>query len=158
MAFTSDFKKDMYLLYEGVIHYVIDRMYKTQGRQGGLMILKLKNMKTGNLITVTLKAGFKLEEMELFSYYIVNFLTSRKEFKEPSEDEISIRLASTGTKSCWDYLEERVSPLIFTIPNTESLFAEFFQITEWSLRLLILVVFQSVRVQFRSISQTLRRN
>lgn len=65
MALTSDFVKDMYVIYEGVIHHILDRQYKTQGRQGGLMILRMRNMVTGNVITHTLKAGMKLEEVEM---------------------------------------------------------------------------------------------
>lgn len=67
MALTNNFVKDMYVLYEGVVHYVMDRMYKTQGRQGGLIILKMRNMNTGNLITITMKAGMKLEEVEVIT-------------------------------------------------------------------------------------------
>ncbi len=66
MAETSQFVKGMYLMLDdGVIYHVIDRRLKTQGRQGGLIILKLRNMKTGNLITETVKAGTKLDEVNL---------------------------------------------------------------------------------------------
>lgn len=66
MAETSHFVKGMYvMLSDGFIYYVIDRQLKTQGRQGGLIILKLKNLKTGNILVETLKAGTKLEEVDL---------------------------------------------------------------------------------------------
>jgi elongation factor P len=64
MAFTDQPKKDMYILYEEKEYYIMDRMYKTQGRQGGLFILKLKSLETGNNLTVTLKSGAKVEEIE----------------------------------------------------------------------------------------------
>jgi elongation factor P len=65
MAMTDAFVKDMYVIYDGVLHHILDRFYKTQGRQGGLMILKMRNMNTGNLNTVTLKSGNKLEAVNV---------------------------------------------------------------------------------------------
>lgn len=65
MALTNTYVKDMYLLYEGTLHYVLDRQYKTQGRQGGLIILKMRNMQTGNIKEITIKSGMKLEEVEV---------------------------------------------------------------------------------------------
>jgi len=65
MALTNTFVKDMYLLYEGTLHYVLDRQYKTQGRQGGLIILKMRNMQTGNIKEITIKSGMKLEEVDV---------------------------------------------------------------------------------------------
>jgi elongation factor P len=65
MAMTDTFVKDMYVLYEEVLHHVLDRFYKTQGRQGGLIILKMRNMNTGNLNTITMKAGTKLEAVNV---------------------------------------------------------------------------------------------
>lgn len=64
MAFTDQPRKDMYVMMEGKAFYILDRMYKTQGRQGGLLILKLKNLETGNNSTVTLKAGAKVDVFE----------------------------------------------------------------------------------------------
>lgn len=65
MALTNQFVKDMYLMYEGQIHIILERQYKTQGRQGGLMILKMRNLNSGNIITHTLKSGMKLEQIEV---------------------------------------------------------------------------------------------
>lgn len=65
MALTNQFERDMYLMIEGKIHHVLDRQYKTQGRQGGLMILKMRNLDSGNIITQTLKSGMKLEQIEV---------------------------------------------------------------------------------------------
>lgn len=64
MPFTDQPRKDLYARIDGKIFYILDRSYKTQGRQGGLLILKLKNMETGNNSTVTFKAGMKVEIVE----------------------------------------------------------------------------------------------
>ena len=45
MSITDEFRKDMYVMFEGKLHFVEDRLYKTQGRQGGLIILKMKNLR-----------------------------------------------------------------------------------------------------------------
>ncbi len=65
MAQTSHFVRGMYVMLTDGIYSVEDRSLKTQGRQGGLIILKLRNIKTGNILTETLKAGAKLEEVLL---------------------------------------------------------------------------------------------
>lgn len=65
MALTNQFVKDMYLMIDGQIHHILDRQYKTQGRQGGLMILKMRNLSNGNIVTQTHKSGFKIEQIEV---------------------------------------------------------------------------------------------
>ena len=65
MTQTSHFVRGMYVMLTDGIYSVEDRSLKTQGRQGGLIILKLRNIKTGNILTETLKAGAKLEEVLL---------------------------------------------------------------------------------------------
>ena len=64
MAFTDQFSKGMYLLVDDQVHQVVDRNYKTQGRQGGLVRLKLHNLESGSIIDKTVKAGNKLEQVE----------------------------------------------------------------------------------------------
>jgi elongation factor P len=64
MPLTDQPRKDTYALMDGKVFYILDRSYKTQGRQGGLLILKLRNMETGNNSTVTFKAGMKVEIVE----------------------------------------------------------------------------------------------
>ena len=64
MAQTDSFVRGMFLMYEDKINYVVDRKYKTQGRQGGLIILTLKNIESGNSHTITIKAGVKLNQIE----------------------------------------------------------------------------------------------
>ncbi|MCB9790912.1 elongation factor P [Candidatus Nomurabacteria bacterium] len=63
MSLTDQFKKDMFLEIEGKIYTVVERQYKTQGRQGGLIILTLKDVETSQPIVKTLKAGVKLEQI-----------------------------------------------------------------------------------------------
>lgn len=64
MAFTDSPRKDTYLRMDGKLFYVLDRALKTQGRQGGLIILKLKSLDNGTNSEVTLKSGFKVEEVD----------------------------------------------------------------------------------------------
>jgi elongation factor P len=64
MPLTDQFVKGMYIVDEGRIYSVIDRKYKTQGRQGGLIILRLKAVDSGQQIEKTIKAGVKLEYIE----------------------------------------------------------------------------------------------
>lgn len=61
MAMTDNLVKGLYLIYEGSVHLVVERKYKTQGRQGGLIILDLKNLSNGSNISKTVKAGTKFE-------------------------------------------------------------------------------------------------
>ena len=64
MPLTNQPVKGMYILEENKIYYLLDRQLKTQGRQGGLIIMRLKSMETGNLITKTIKSGMKVEHIE----------------------------------------------------------------------------------------------
>ncbi|MCC7289830.1 elongation factor P [bacterium] len=64
MPFTDQPRKDMYMRLEGKDYYIMDRAYKTQGRQGGLLTLKLRSVETGNNSTITIKAGVKVEVFE----------------------------------------------------------------------------------------------
>ncbi len=64
MAFTNQPRKDSYLRIDGKVYYVTDRMLKTQGRQGGLIILKLKSLDSGNNSEITVKSGTKVEEID----------------------------------------------------------------------------------------------
>ena len=64
MAFTDSPRKDTYLRIDGKLYYVLDRALKTQGRQGGLIILKLKSLDGGYNSEMTLKSGAKVEEVD----------------------------------------------------------------------------------------------
>lgn len=64
MALITQPTKDMFLMIDGKIWYVMDRQLKTQGRQGGLIILKIRNVETGAVLTQTIKAGTKVEQID----------------------------------------------------------------------------------------------
>ncbi len=53
----------MYLLIDGKVFFVLDRKYKTQGRQGGLIILKLRNLENNTVQNMTVNAGTKFQEI-----------------------------------------------------------------------------------------------
>jgi elongation factor P len=61
MPLTDQPVKGMYILQEGRVFHLIDRKLKTQGRQGGLIIMKKKALDNGQVLTETIKAGTKVE-------------------------------------------------------------------------------------------------
>ncbi len=61
MPLTDQPVKGMYLLENNRIFLLHDRQLKTQGRQGGLYILKMKALDNGQILTKTIKAGAKVE-------------------------------------------------------------------------------------------------
>jgi elongation factor P len=64
MPLTDQIAKGMYIKEGNRIFYVVDRKLKTQGRQGGLVIMKLKALDTGQQLEKTIKAGVKVEYVE----------------------------------------------------------------------------------------------
>lgn len=64
MPITTQPVKGMYLLEDGRVFTVQDRKLKTQGRQGGLIILRLKALDSGHIVNKTIKAGAKVEYVE----------------------------------------------------------------------------------------------
>lgn len=79
MAEADQFTKGMYLLIDGTVHYVEDRRLKTQGRQGGLIILKMRTLPEGNVVNKTVKAGTKLEVIQP-EYREVQYLYEEGDF------------------------------------------------------------------------------
>ncbi len=64
MALTDQLSKDIYILIDGNIHLITERKYKTQGRQGGLIIFTAKNVQTGQTLVKTVKAGTKFDAVD----------------------------------------------------------------------------------------------
>jgi elongation factor P len=64
MPITTQPVKGMYLLEDGRVFIVQERQLKTQGRQGGLIILKMKALDNGQVVNKTIKAGAKVEYVE----------------------------------------------------------------------------------------------
>jgi elongation factor P len=64
MPLTDQPTKGMYIKEDNRIFYIIDRKLKTQGRQGGLIIMKIKALDTGQQLEKTIKAGVKVEYIE----------------------------------------------------------------------------------------------
>ena len=61
MPLTDQPVKGMYILEDDRVFHLIDRKLKTQGRQGGLIIMKKKALDNGQVLTETVKAGTKVE-------------------------------------------------------------------------------------------------
>lgn len=61
MPLTDQPVKGMYIKEEERIFLLQDRKLKTQGRQGGLVIMKLKALDNGQIINKTVKSGTKVE-------------------------------------------------------------------------------------------------
>jgi len=64
MPLTDQPVKGMYIRENGKIYYIIDRKLKTQGRQGGLIIIKMKALDSGRQLERTIKAGVKVEYIQ----------------------------------------------------------------------------------------------
>ena len=63
MPLTDQPVKGMYVKVEGKVYHLLDRKLKTQGRQGGLIIMKMKSMENGKVLSKTIKAGIKIEQI-----------------------------------------------------------------------------------------------
>ncbi len=61
MPLTDQPVKGMYIKDEGRYFFLQDRMLKTQGRQGGLITMKLKALDNGQVVSKTIKSGTKVE-------------------------------------------------------------------------------------------------
>jgi elongation factor P len=61
MPLTDQPVKGMYILEGERVFHLLDRKLKTQGRQGGLIIMKKKALDNGQVLTETIKAGTKVE-------------------------------------------------------------------------------------------------
>ncbi len=61
MPLTDQPVKGMHIKEEDRIFFLQDRKLKTQGRQGGLIIMKLKALDNGQIISKTVKSGTKVE-------------------------------------------------------------------------------------------------
>lgn len=61
MPLTDQPVKGMYIKEDNRIFYLQDRMLKTQGRQGGLVIMKMKALDNGQVLSKTIKSGTKVE-------------------------------------------------------------------------------------------------
>jgi elongation factor P len=64
MPLTDQPVKGMYIKENNRIFYLVDRKLKTQGRQGGLVIMKMKALDNGQQLEKTIKAGVKVEYIE----------------------------------------------------------------------------------------------
>ncbi len=61
MPLTDQPIKGMYIKEENRFFFLQDRKLKTQGRQGGLVIMKLKALDNGQILNKTVKSGTKVE-------------------------------------------------------------------------------------------------
>ena len=61
MPLTDQPVKGMYIKEGDRIFFLQDRQLKTQGRQGGLIIMKMKALDNGQVLSKTIKAGVKVE-------------------------------------------------------------------------------------------------
>ncbi|MFA5622684.1 MAG: elongation factor P [Candidatus Dojkabacteria bacterium] len=61
MPLTDQPVKGMYIVEDNRFFYLQDRKLKTQGRQGGLIIMRMKALDNGQIINKTIKSGTKVE-------------------------------------------------------------------------------------------------
>jgi elongation factor P len=64
MGLTAQPVKGMYIKEDGRVFYLVDRKLKTQGRQGGLIIMKMRALDNGQILNKTVKSGTKVESIE----------------------------------------------------------------------------------------------
>ena len=64
MPLTDSPVKGMYIREDGKFFHLQDRQLKTQGRQGGLIIMRLQALDTGLILNKTVKSGTKVEYIE----------------------------------------------------------------------------------------------
>ncbi|HNW32834.1 MAG TPA: elongation factor P [Candidatus Dojkabacteria bacterium] len=113
MPITAQPVKGMYLLEEGRVFILQDRKLKTQGRQGGLIILKMKALDSGQIVSKTIKAGAKVEYIEPETKE-VQFLYSDSEgsFFMDSETFETIMIPKDVIGSYVQFLKEGESVLV----------------------------------------------
>ncbi len=113
MPITAQPVKGMYLLEEGRVFILQDRKLKTQGRQGGLIILKMKALDSGQIVAKTIKAGAKVEYIEPETKE-VQFLYSDSEgsFFMDSETFETIMIPKDVIGSYVQFLKEGESVLV----------------------------------------------
>ncbi len=61
MPLTDQPVKGMYIKEDDRFFFLQDRKLKTQGRQGGLVIMKMKALDNGQILSKTIKSGTKVE-------------------------------------------------------------------------------------------------
>lgn len=113
MPLTDQPVKGIYILDSGRVFYLLDRKLKTQGRQGGLIIMKKKALDNGQVLTETIKAGTKVEYI-VPETKEVQFLYSDPEkyyFMETSTYE-TIGVSREVIGSYGDFLKEGSTHLI----------------------------------------------
>jgi elongation factor P len=87
MPLTDQPVKGMYIRIEDKVYYLLDRKLKTQGRQGGLIIMKMKSLENGKVLSKTIKAGVKIEQI----------IPETKEVQYSYADDESCYFMDTGT-------------------------------------------------------------
>ena len=66
MAFTEKFNKGMYVNYNNEPCFIIERDFYKPGKGNALNRLKMRNVKNGKILNLTIKSGEKLEEILLY--------------------------------------------------------------------------------------------
>lgn len=102
MAGTTEVSRGMIILYNNEPHIIIEKEFYSPGKGGAFNRVKLKNIKSGKILSQTFKSGEKLEELEIttstMQYLYVD--DSSAYFMDPvSFDQISVSmdLISGGT-------------------------------------------------------------
>lgn len=115
MPLTDQPVKGMYIKDEERFFYLQDRRLKTQGRQGGLIIMRMKALDNGQIINKTVKSGTKIEyitpETKEFQY-LYNDPSGVYFMDMESYESISIPVDVIGEYI--NYLKEGESILILT--------------------------------------------
>jgi len=115
MPLTDQPVKGMYIKEEERFFYLQDRRLKTQGRQGGLIIMRMKALDNGQIINKTVKSGTKMEYINPETkevQYLYNDQSGVYFMDMESYESISISKDVIGEYI--NYLKEGESILILT--------------------------------------------
>ena len=115
MPLTDSPVKGMYIREDGRFFYLQERKLKTQGRQGGLVIMRLKALDNGQIINKTVKSGTKVEYIEPETkevQYLYN--DSNNVYFMDMETYESVSISKDVIGEYINYLKEGESILILT--------------------------------------------
>jgi elongation factor P len=96
MAFTSDLKEGMYVLFNGDLYSIIEREFYKPGKGGAYNRCKLRNLRTGKVLAHTFGSNEKLEEVTVENRTVQYLYVDGDDvyFMDPeSFDQFSVKLA-----------------------------------------------------------------
>lgn len=107
MALTDKIVRDMIIMYSGQPHLVVEREFYKPGKGGAYNRTKLKNLRSGKVISQTFKTTEKVEELDITTRSM-NYLYLDGDsayFMDPNSFE-QISISTNSIPGGTDYLKE----------------------------------------------------